>query len=387
MVKNAHFVEHLVFWSSLTILFYIYVGYPLLLVVLARWKGRTTQKANITPKVSVIVAAHNEEPVIREKIQNILMADYPPELLDVVVVSDGSTDWTNPLVQAMTDRRIKFYAYHPRRGKAYALNQAAGLVTGEILIFSDANVLCDKEAIRNLVRNFADPSVGAVCGKVLLTSSRHGEKEPSGEGFYMRYEGFLHEKEGQVHTMVGIDGAMYAIRAELFEPLPERTIIDDFVIAMRAPQKGRRIVYEPEARGVEFVVPSVSKEYKRKVRMIAGGYQAIELLRFLLNPLKSPLLVFQFVSHKVLRWLSPFFLIGLLLSNLFLVQESGFGLMFVGQLVFYGCACLGFVSGTLRQYKIFYVPYYFCATNIAALHGLGRYLLNQQSVTWEKARR
>jgi len=386
MFNTAEIFGLALFGSAMSVLLYVYVGYPLLLAVITRWNVRPRSSAAITPTVSVIIAAYNEEKIIREKIDNTLSCDYPSELLEVVVISDGSTDRTNSLVQEMRDERIKFCSYLPRRGKAYALNQAAGIAKGEVFVFSDANVLYEKAAIRRLTSNFADPSVGAVCGKVLLGSLHDEGTEPVGEGLYMRYEGLIQEMEGKLHTMIGTDGAMYAIRGKLFERLPENTILDDFVTAMRVLKHGRRIVYETEAQGIELVAPSVRKEYTRKVRMIAGGYQSLALLRFVLNPFRFPLVAFQFVSHKLLRWFSPFLLASAFFSNLFLLQVPGFRVLFAIQSTFYGCAITGFSSETLRKFKIFYIPYYFCSSNVAAAHGLWRYLLSHQGVTWEKAR-
>jgi len=237
-----------------------------------------------------------------------------------------------------------------------------------------------------LVRNFSGPSVGCVCGKVLLQKAKEST-EPLGEGAYMRYERFIHENESRFNTMIGTDGAMYAIRRELFKPLPKDAIVDDFIIAMRVLENNLRIVYETGAVGHEEAASSVGQEFKRKVRMVAGGFQSLRILKSVLNPLRRPVVLFQFLSHKFLRWVGPAFMVMLLLTNLSLLGNVFYRIIFALQLAFYASALVAAFWKSPRERVLFYFPYYFCGLNLAAGIGMKRYLMGQQNVKWEKVSR
>lgn len=377
------------FWISAIILVYIYLGYPVLIALLALFKpGRASGELTFKlPRVSLIIPAHNEEKVIGKKIENSLSLDYPENLLSIVIVSDGSTDRTNELVNEFASNpRIRFIQYQPRRGKAHALNIGVAASESEIIVFSDANIRYEPDSIRMLVRNFSIPSVGCVCGKVLLEKAT-GSTEPLGEGIYMRYERFIHQNESRFYTMIGTDGAMYAIRRELSSPLPEDAIVDDFIIAMSVLKKNYRIVYEPKAIGFEEAASSVGQEFKRKVRMIAGGFQAIGILGTVLNPFLHPIVFFQFISHKLLRWLAPIFMLALFVTNVLLLFRHFYQLSLLAQLIFYSLAMIGAIQESIRKRALFYFPYYFCALNLAAAIGLRRFLTGNQPVKWEKVSR
>lgn len=381
-------VALLLFWISAIILVYTYLGYPVLIALLARLKTRRVLSGQNPelPKVSLIIAAHNEEKVIGEKIKNSLNINYPEDLLSIVIVSDGSIDRTNEIVAEFNSSRIQFLHYPVRNGKAHALNVGVANSESKIIVFSDANIRYEPDSIKILVKNFSDPSVGCVCGKVLLEKPE-GSTEPVGEGAYMKYERFIHENESRFNTMIGTDGAMYAIRRELFKPLSEDVIVDDFIIAMRVLDKGYRIVYEPKAIGYEYAASSVSQEFKRKVRMIAGGFQSLGILKSVLNPLSHPIVFIQFISHKYLRWLGPIFIVSLFLSNLFLLSNLLYQMIFTLQLIFYASALAATFVERLRRKSLFYFPYYFCSLNIAASIGMKRFILSQQNVKWEKISR
>jgi poly-beta-1,6-N-acetyl-D-glucosamine synthase len=383
------FIISYLFWFSVCFLGYTYLGYPVLIALLGQFKNRKNyyQGDCKLPKVSLIIAAHNEEKVIGQKIQNSITIDYPEELLSIVIVSDGSVDRTNEIInQFVSYPRIKFLHYQPRRGKANALNFGVANSESEIIVFSDANIWYESGSIKYLVRNILDPSVGCVCGKVLLEKPK-GSKEPIGEGAYMKYERFIHQNESRFNTMIGTDGAMYAIRRELFEQLPEDSIVDDFIIAMRVLEKGFRIVYEPKAIGYEEAASSVGQEFKRKVRMIAGGFQSLNILKSVLNPMNHPIVFFQFVSHKFLRWVGSIFMVMLFLANLSLLTGTFYQITLALQLTFYACALAATFWKPLRERVLFYFPYYFCSLNLAASIGMKRFLFGQQSVKWEKITR
>jgi cellulose synthase/poly-beta-1,6-N-acetylglucosamine synthase-like glycosyltransferase len=378
-----------IFWASAILIIYTYLGYPILIAFLARLYPQRVNDLSSSklPTVCLIIAAHNEEKVIREKIGNSLSIDYPEALFSIVTVSDGSTDRTNEIVNEFAPHlKIKFINYQPRRGKANALNMGVANSESEIIVFSDANIRYEPDSVKYLVRDFFDPSAGCVCGKVLLEKPKES-KEPIGEGAYMKYERFIHQNESRFNTMIGTDGAMYAIRRELFKPLPEDAIVDDFIIAMRVLEKGYRIVYEPKAIGYEEAASSVNQEFKRKVRMIAGGFQAVGILGSVLNPFLDPIVFFQFVSHKLLRWLAPIFMLVVFVTNLFLLTNRLYQLILFTQLVFYSIAIIAALQENLRKSALFYFPYYFCSLNLAATIGLKRFLTGKQTVRWEKITR
>ncbi len=374
------------FWISILVLGYTYLGYPVLIAFLARLRPRRVRVGadSKLSRVSLIIAAYNEEKVIEEKILNSLSVGYPRGLFSIVIVSDGSIDRTNEIVNKFVSNPvIKFLRYHPRRGKAHALNFGVMSSESEIIVFSDANISYEPDSVRMLIRNFSDPSVGCVCGRVLLEKPKDSI-ELLGEGAYMKYERFIHQGESRFHTMIGTDGAMYAIRRELFKPLPEDAIVDDFIIAMRVLEKNYRIVYEPEAIGYEEAASSVSQEFKRKVRMIAGGFQSMNVLKDVLYPWRDVRTSFQFLSHKLLRWLSPIFMMGLFISNLLLLSSFLYQITLILQVSFYASAMGAVFMESLRNKAVFYFPYYFCSLNLAAGIGLKRFILRQQTVNWEK---
>jgi len=310
--------------------------------------------------------------------------EYPADRLQIIAVSDGSSDGTEEILKQYGDR-IHVISYHPRQGKPTALNTGALQASGDILLFSDANVLVNSDALRILVRQYDDHSIGGVCGNVALQAE--GAHEPLGEGIYMRYERWLYNQESRAFTMVGADGALFSIRRSLFTPLPADTITDDFAVALSIVAQRRRVVYEAAARATEVVVPDVKAEFRRKVRMIAGGYQTLWRHNILLNPFRHPLVAWQLISHKLLRWLVPVLLVTTFLTAFAERQHPVMAVALVLQGGFYSLAFCGWISQGLRRWMAIYVPYYFCAVNVAAAIGLWRYLIGQQSVLWQKVSR
>lgn len=365
-------------------LLYAYLGYPLLLSLSSGRSRRLSTTVSTAPTVSVIIPFHNEERWAARKLENTLSLRYPADRIHIVAVSDGSTDRTEQILRRY-EQRVVVHAYAERRGKPTALNVAVAHATGDILVFTDANVLVHPEALQTMVRHYADPTVGGVSGQVLLQAEH--ASEPLGEGAYMRYERWLYGRESRANTMVGVDGAFFSIRRDLFAPLLEDTIADDFDLALRVVAAGRRVVYEPEARAVEVVIPDVRAEFRRKVRMIAGGYQTLWRHRGLFYPWRRPLVAFQLFSHKLLRWWAPLFLLVALLASFAAPRTPVITALLAAQLCFYGLALGGRLSRSLRRWIPIYVPYYFCAVNVAAACGLWRYLVGRQSVTWQKVQR
>ena len=374
----------ILFWSSAAIVVYTYVGYPAVLLVLRRLVGRQRAVAAFVPPVTIIIPAYNEAAVIAAKVRNALDTSYPPDRLEVIVVSDGSDDDTDRLAAEAAGERLRLLRSPERRGKADAMNLGAANATGSILVFTDANVFFDRDAVGRLVARFEDPGVGAVVGRVTLRPE--GSHEAAGEGLYMRYERGLHQLESDVSSMVTVDGAMFAVRQSLYMPLAGDTVVDDFVTVMRIVELGYRIRYAPDAMGWEGAAATVRAELKRKVRIIAGGWQALGQMRSLLNPLRHPAITLQLVSHKVLRWLVPLCLIGVAGSTLALMESPFYRFALGAQALFYTLALASLLVPGLRSRRVCYFPYYFCAMNLAALIGLARFLLRSQSALWEKAR-
>lgn len=372
------------FWSGTAIVAYTYVGYALVLLALRRLVRRRRGVATTSPPVTMIIAAYNEAAVIAAKVRNALDTSYPPDRLEVVVVSDGSTDATDRLAAEAAGERLRLLRSPERRGKAHAMNLGAAHATGTILLFTDANVFFDRDAVGCLARPFEDPWVGAVVGRVALRPE--GSHEAVGESLYMRYERGLHQLESDVSSMVTVDGAMFAVRRSLYTPLAEDTVVDDFVTVMRIAERGYRIRYAPDATGWEGAAATVRDELKRKARIIAGGWQALAQMPSLLNPLRHPAIALQLISHKVLRWLVPLCLIAVAGATLALLRAPFYRLALAAQALFYALALASLLVPGLRRHRVCYFPYYFCAMNLAALLGLARFLLRSQSALWEKAR-
>ena len=374
----------LVFWLSVAALVYVYFGFPLCLWLLTRRKTQAPPVDSCDlPSITFIVAALNEESVLEEKIDNCFALDYPSEKLNFIFVSDGSTDRTNEIISRQEGPRFEPILLSTRGGKTRALKLAMPRSTGELVVLSDANVYYRPNALRLLARHFEDPQVGVVTGDVRIrpAAGQFGE----GESAYYRYERWLQKAESDWWSCVGVDGGMYAIRKDLFVPLSDGIILDDFVISMNAARQGYRIIYDPEAIAEEDPTPNDSQEFRRKVRIVAGGYQALQgnegVPRF--SDLR---LMWLYVSHKLMRWLAPVFMVLVLASSAVLARIPLYAIALAGQIVFYGLAWLGWRFAGFKG-AIFRVPYYFVMVNLAALRGLFRAIGGKETVLWRKAGR
>lgn len=374
-----------IFVGTFIVLFYIYIGYPILLWLWAKIAQKNQEQGEYEPKVSIIVAAFNEETYIADKIKNSIEQDYPKEKIQLVVVSDGSSDNTMKIAENYRSDRVILIEVPERKGKAHALCKGMDVANGEVLVFTDANVFFDRNAIKQLVKPLIDPSCGAVSGVVDLQAMNTGE--PLGEGAYMKYERFMQARESDVHTMVGTDGGMFAIRSELANHVPHEIILDDFYLVIKIAEKGYRIKYQPEARATEVVPASVEQEFRRKTRIAAGGFQILSYLQIFQHPIRNAKLIVLFLSHKLLRWLSPFFLIGMFVSNIILIEDYYFSYLLWIQVTFYMLACVGVYSKNARTNLGVYVPYYFVVVNLAFLIGAWRYYAGIQKVTWSRVDR
>ncbi len=420
------------FWQylfiiSFSLVFYNYAGYAILAFCLQKLipvrsipAASPLSQSNL-PSISFIVAAYDEEALIREKILNSLGQRYPADRIEFIFVTDGSTDRTPAIVSEYPSIRL---LHDPRRaGKSAAVNRAVEKAAHDILIFSDANTTLNADAVLLIAGHYRDPSVGGVAGEkkvIPLTDTAGAPKGTSpasagtsaastgaspastgaspaspgaGEGMYWKYESRLKKIDSDFYSVVGAAGELFSLRRKLYEPLPEDTILDDFVLSLRAAQKGFRIIYEPNAYAMELPSFSLGDEQKRKIRIAAGGFQAIGMLSSLFLFWRHPRLSFLYISHRVLRWtLSPLCLILAFISNLvlcFSADNQMFKTLFGLQAAFYAMAWLSRIPSLANHQfgKILKIPHYFTFMNVSVILGLFRFLKGSQSAVWEKARR
>lgn len=372
------------FWLSMAVLLYVYAGYPLVMLVWRSVAARTTRHGPYEPTVCLFVAAHDEESVIGDKIRNALTLDYPAGLLDIVVASDGSTDRTTEIARSFGPQGVRLLAFGERRGKVSVINQGLKTVSAEVVVFSDANTFLEPSAVRALVSRFADPEVGGVSGDVILIGDRAALAVP--EDLYYWYERWLQAAESDVGSMVGADGALYAIRRELFEPPPSETILDDFCVPMSVVRAGRRVVFERRALAYEQGSLSSRQEFARKARIVAGAAQYLGR-GFSHLPWRSPQVMFALISHKILRWLSPVFVVVNLASALWLAPTSRFcAIAATAHVLVLLTGAAGSVPA-LRRFRPVGVAHYFCLVHAAAAVGFLRGTLGMQPVMWKRFNR
>jgi len=387
----------LAFWISLFIVFYTFMGYGILLYFIIKLKRIIKGKPaiiaplnDLLPNCTLVVAAYNEEDFIEEKIKNCLELKYPPGKLKFLFITDGSTDKTAEIVSIYP--QIQLLHQDTRAGKIAAVHRAMEYVSTEIVVFTDANTFLNPEAIINICRHYADGSVGAVAGEKRVQIDENADASAAGEGFYWKYESALKKWDSELYSVVGAAGELFSVRRSLYRDVEPDTVLDDFMISMLIAMQGYRIVYEPQSYALETSSENVTEELKRKIRIAAGGMQSILRLKSLFNPFKYPVLSFQYISHRVLRWtVTPFLLIAVFILNIFLALQSGdtfFKLILLGQVLFYVLAVTGFVMEKRQiRIKVLFIPYYFCVMNYAVLMGIIRYFSKKQSAVWEKAQR
>ena len=374
------------FWVSLVWVFYTYLGYLCLLTLITRFRRRPVRQTDATPQVTMLTAAYNEEDAIEEKIRNCLAQDYPSEKLEILIASDSSTDRTDEIVTRYASDGVRLIKQPERRGKTAALNLTLAHATGEILIFSDATTHFPMDTVSKLVRNFGDPSVGCVGGELSFRLPRQ-TRVGSEVSLFWRYEQFLRRKESEFNTLIGVSGCVFAMRRELAEPLRE-DLIEDFVFPLKVAGRGYRVVYEREAVAYEDTTLTSEQEFQRKVRVVCGGINALWHMKSLLNPFRHPLLSFQLLSHKMCRWISPFWLMTLFISNCWLIpQHLGYTILATLQTAFYAMAVVKNMLRGRRMIPAFFrVPYYFCLINSAVLVAAVRTLRGQPMVLWTPVR-
>ncbi len=371
------------FWISIAAILYTYLGYPVAVWLLGCYRNPQIRKREITPRVSVVIACHNEQGNIAARIRNLFESDYPLNKLQIVIVSDGSTDRTEEIARREGSDRVRVVGYKEQKGKAIALNVGVAHAAGEVIVFADARQSFETGAIKELVANLADPSVGAVSGELILDGS--GGSVGEGVGLYWKYEKWIRRCESRAGSAIGATGAIYAIRRELWQTLPRNTILDDVYTPMRIALGGRRVVFDEKARALDRVVESAGREFARKARTLTGNYQLCQLIPRLLVP--NSALVFQFYSHKLMRLAAPIFFLLLLIANVILVASPSGSAGFIYQtalatqsLFYCGVLAGAFLLKRNRRVRLLSLAYVFSLMNAAALVGLFYFVVGKRNV-------
>lgn len=388
-----------IFWICTFLVFYTYIGYGMLLWVLVKLKrivmSKPKKRALPTdddelPDVTFLVCAYNEQNVVDMKMKDIYQLDYPKNKLHIAWVTDGSSDNTNSYLKTYTDVDIIFTP--ERKGKTAALNHGLSLVKSDITVMTDANTMVNPGAIKEIVRLMQDPKVACVAGEKRVMARHKGQAAAEGEGLYWRYESALKRMDSELYSAMGAAGELNAIRTALYEPMPENALLDDFVMSMRMVDKGYIIAYSSNAYASEYGSANLQEESKRKRRIAAGGLQSCWWLRKMMNPFRKPIVAFQFISHRVLRWsITPFALMALIPLNVaLLLMKAGnvYTVIWLLQIIFYATALCGYIQEKRgNRSKLLYIPYYFLFMNMNVFAGIPYLRSHSKGGIWEKAKR
>jgi cellulose synthase/poly-beta-1,6-N-acetylglucosamine synthase-like glycosyltransferase len=371
----------LLFWTALGVLGYIYVGYPLIVRLLAKVMGRPVRRcASFCPTVTVVISAYNEEKSIRAKIAHVLSLDYPADLLDIIVVSDASSDATDEIVSSCGDRRVRLLRVEGRCGKTACQNAAARVGRGEILVYTDATTHINSAALRALLENFADPEVGCAAG--LLVYRGNGRNLTAAGGVsYWGYEVALRVAESRLGTLIGVSGCLYGVRKSAYRPISP-VLISDFVIAMRMREQGLRTVLDPRAVCFEDTLDRTDNELAMRVRVAIRSIGALVAERRFLSFFADPLFAWQLWSHKLLRYSSPYWLILMLVACSALMDDPVYRALFFAQLGIFAAG----LAGLILRNRLLSKPYYFLLTNVAAFVATFRYVMGERMITWQPVR-
>lgn len=367
----------ILFWFSLIIVFYTYLGYGIVLYLLVKIKELFVKQKTIAlpgdlPEVTLFITAFNENAIVKKKMDNCLTLDYPKDKLKIVWVTDGSNDGTNELLKAYQEVTVLFQP--ERQGKTAALNRGIGFISSPIVVFTDANTMINSEAILNIVAEFTDSKVGCVAGEKRIATKEKDGAAGGGEGIYWKYESILKALDSRLYSAVGAAGELFAIRRELFETMERDTLLDDFILSLKIAQKGFKIAYCSSAYAIESGSADMKEEEKRKVRIAAGGLQSIWRLRSLLNMFRYGILSFQYISHRVLRWsVTPLLLFFMLPINIALSATKNselYVILLILQILFYISGMWGYYLSTKQiKNKVLFIPYYFLFMNINVVKG------------------
>ena len=403
-MNNSLWIE-ISFWTALFIVFYTYLGYGIVLCLLVKLKELFVKPVRRVlpaadrdlPEVTLFITAFNEADIVDEKMANSLELDYPEEKLHIVWVTDGSDDGTNERLRTRWEGKATVFFQPERQGKTAAMNRGMKLVDTPIVVFTDANTMVNRQAIREIVLAFEDPRVGCVAGEKRIAVQAKDNAASGGEGIYWKYESTLKALDARLYSAVGAAGELFAVRRELFAEMERDTLLDDFVLSLRIAMQGYIIAYCTEAYAIGSGSADMREEEKRKVRIAAGGLQSIWRLRPLLNPFRYGILSFQYVSHRVLRWsVTPFLLFLLLPLNALLLLMKGlagdsctlYGVLLVLQILFYVLGLWGYYLSTKQiKNKLLFIPYYFLFMNVNVLKGIGYLKKKRGTGVWEKAKR
>lgn len=372
-----------IFWTCFLLTGYVYFIYPMLLTRLSRFIGRHYIRNEIAPPVSIVISAFNEERTIAQKIENTLSLDYPRELVEIIVGSDGSTDRTGEIVRSYEDKGVRLLAFPENRGKTMVQNDCVSQASHEIVVFMDAASMCEKCSLKKLVANFADSRVGAVAGRVVFTRESKNLTTES-QGVYWRYEQILKKAESSLGSLVGVDGPLYAIRKSLYTDL-DQDMMSDFISPLLVISSGSSVVYEPEAVTYEEATTSTADEFNTRRRIVTRGFTGISRHLELLNPAGKPMLAWQILSHKILRWLVGFYYVGMLVSSMLLAGRRFYLLAFSGLAAVLGLSLYGMKARDSAS-RWYTVPYYFVLVNLAAMFGAADYLRGRRVISWKPVR-
>jgi cellulose synthase/poly-beta-1,6-N-acetylglucosamine synthase-like glycosyltransferase len=375
----------ILFWLIIFIIFYTYAGYSFITLLLSLFLDRSVRKKEIYPRVTFLITAYNEGKSIAAKLENTLTLDYPRKKLEVIVASDASTDATDNIVSQYQSRGVILNRVEGRLGKTETQNKTVTIATGDIIIFSDATTKYNKDAIRNIVQNYADSQVGAVSGRYEYVNPT-GAAVGIGTVLFWKYENLIKRMQTRIRTITGCCGCIYSVRRDLYEPLPP-DIISDLVEPLKILEKGYRIAFEPEAVAYEETTETAKEEFGMRVRVISRGMYGLWFMRCLFNPLRYGFISFQLFSHKVLRWMIPFMLSLLLASNIFLIDKTFYAVCFIGQVLFYFGAVGGYILDKRgKKVKLLALPLYYCVVNVASMAAFFRNIKGKKSIVWETAR-
>ena len=379
-------IAQIIFWTSLAALFYVYAGYPLLVYLVSIIRSLEVRKSDFAPTVTILITAYNEEEAIRAKLENTLKIDYPKEKLEILVASDGSTDETEKIVREFAARGVKLFRQEGRMGKTFTQNKAVEQATGEIILFSDATTAYAKDVLRVMLPNFADETIGCVAGKLIyIDESKSGVGR--GAKSYWNYETFLKISESRACSLIGASGCLYAVRRSAYQPMYAEAC-SDFLICTVVYRQNLRSVYEPNAICTEETNRHIAKEMQMRVRVISQTFTELWRNREMLNPFRSGFYAIELVSHKLLRYAVPVYLILMLLASSVLAFYSNiFAVITALQILFYLTALLGWLlERNGKTMGILAIPLYFVLANVASLIGFYKFLRGERYARWEPIR-
>ena len=372
----------ILFWFSIILVMASYFLYPLVIYIIAKLLRVGLIVQDIEPPISLIIPMHNEEKVAKEKVENIFSLDYPKDKLEVIFALDCCTDRTKEILLSLNANNMEILDNMERNGKVAVLNKAVSQARGEIIIFSDANSMHKKDAIRKLIQNFADERVGCVAGKLVYTDA-DTTSVGKGENLYWKYEDFIKRQESRLGRLLVTNGSIQAVRKEVY-PYPDPDVADDFSIPLLIQVKGYKVLYEPKAIVTEIATQSLKEEFAQKARIISQGIRGAIRLKKDLAQLNA-LSMFELIFHKVLRWFVPLLMIVIFLANIVLMGSRFYLYLFMAQVVFYALALIGFIFRNRSKIKIFYIPFYICLVNFASLAAFYRIINRSKTHIWEKA--